>query len=95
MSRSHEQLRVFHAANEVVLAVYRQQLQLFEGRRVRTRSQIRRAAVSVACNIVERDARESGRDYVIFLHIALGSSCELDGLLSLVRRLEMASGPDW
>jgi four helix bundle protein len=95
MSRNHEQLRVFHDAHEVAIAVYQQSQGFPRDEWFGLRSQVRRAAVSVACNIVEGNVRESGRDYVRFLHIALGSSCELDYLLSLIRALNMAPESDW
>jgi four helix bundle protein len=51
------------------------------------RMQIRRAAVSSAANIVEGCARDSTREYVRFLIIALGSSSETRYLLDISRRL--------
>ena len=50
---------------------------------------MRRAAVSVATNIVEGNARGSERDYVRFLQIAFGSICELQYLIVLVGELKM------
>jgi four helix bundle protein len=95
MSRNHERLRVFHDADELVIAVYQQSQAFPKDEWFGLRGQMRRAAVSVACNIVEGSARATGRDYVRFLHIALGSSCELDYLLSLVIRLKMEPNSDW
>ena len=95
MSRNHEQLRVFREAHELAIAVYQQSQGFPKDEWFGLRSQVRRAAVSIPCNIVEGNARETSRDYLRFLHIALGSSCELDHLMSLVRELNMTSRSDW
>ena len=50
-------------------------------------SQIRRAASSVAANIVEGASRESLKDYLHFLQIARGSLAETQYFLHLARRL--------
>jgi len=41
------------------------------------RDQMRRAAVSICCNIAEGDERNSNRDSIRFFHIAKGSLAEL------------------
>jgi len=50
-------------------------------------SQIRRAAVSVASNIAEGAARRTDKDFIHFLHIALGSASELDTQLEIASRI--------
>ena len=85
MSRNHERMRVLHDAHSLAIAVYRHSQDFPRDEWFGLRSQVRRAAVSIACNIVEGSARETTRDYLRFLNIALGSSSELNYLMSLVQ----------
>ena len=95
MSRDHKKLRVFHDANAVTIAIYTQTRQFPREEVFGLRAQMRRAAVSVPCNIVEGSARDSSRDYLKFLHIALASACELHYLVELSNELGLAPGSDW
>ena len=87
MSRDHRKLRVFHLADRQVLNVYRVCAAFPAAERFGLVSQLRRASVSAAVNIVEGTARESEGEYVHFLNIALGSATEVRYLLDLSCRL--------
>jgi four helix bundle protein len=49
--------------------------------------QTRRSAVSIPSNIAEGAARSSSKEFVQYLHIALGSAAELETQLLLARRM--------
>ena len=80
MGRDHLKLTVFHKSDELVVLVYRLTRD-FPDERFGLRAQLRRASLSIPTNIVEGCARDSRRDYIRFLDIALGSSAETDYLL--------------
>lgn len=94
MSRDHSKLKVFAMADELVPAVYRATATFPQEERYGLVSQLRRAAISVAANIVEGCARRTTRDYVHFLETALGSASELRYLLDVSSRLGFLSKGD-
>ena len=87
MSRDHRTLRVFGIADALVIAIYQATRAFPVEERYGLQAQIRRAAVSVATNIVEGCARRSEREYLNFLNIATGSAAEMRYLCDLSHRL--------
>jgi four helix bundle protein len=71
MSRDHRKLRVFASGDELVLEIYQATQRFPRSEQFGLQAQLRRAAISVATNIVEGSARRSAREYGNFLNIAL------------------------
>src|SRR5688500_1067774 len=87
MARDHRRLRVFQEAHALTKAIYKETRSFPRDEWYGMRSQIRRAAVSVAANIVEGNARRGTPQYVNFLNIARGSAGELGYLVLLASDL--------
>jgi four helix bundle protein len=51
-------------------------------------NQLRRAAVSVPSNIAEGAARRSTKEFIQFLHVALGSVSEVETQVIIAQRLD-------
>jgi four helix bundle protein len=85
--RDYRKLRAFELADELVLMVYRTTKTFPKEELFGLTSQLRRAAVSIASNIVEGSGRESEAEYVRFLNMAYSSASEVCYQLSLAYRL--------
>ncbi len=85
--RDHRNLRAFLLADELAMLIYRESVNFPKEELFGLTSQIRRAAVSVASNIVEGCGRSSDIDFLRFLDMANGSLRELQYQISLAQRL--------
>lgn len=85
--KSHKELDVWKLAIETGVELYEHTSRFPKHELYGLSSQMRRACVSIASNIAEGAARNSKKDYVRFLYIALGSCAELETQLEIVSRL--------
>lgn len=92
--RDHTKLRAFELADEVAIEIYHVTKNFPKEEMYCLTSQMRRAAVSIASNIVEGCTRESQKEYFRFLEIAFGSLRELHYQLSIAFRLSYLSKED-
>ncbi|MCE6989763.1 four helix bundle protein [Dyadobacter sp. CY323] len=89
--KPHKQLNSWKKSFELVKILYAITASFPPDERFGLVSQIRRAAVSVPVNIAEGAARKGKKEFIHFLHIALGSLTELDTLILLSTDLKFMS----
>ena len=89
MATDHRKLSAFNLADELTVRLYKATVNFPAAERFGLRSQLRRATVSIATNIVEGCARDSDREHSRFFEIAFGSAREVIYLIELSTRLEM------
>ncbi len=76
--KDHRDLDVWKLAVELAKSVYEITGEYPKEESYGLAAQMRRSAVSVASNIAEGAARQGDKEFVRFLHMALGSASELD-----------------
>ena len=80
-------LRVWRAAKELAVMIYRTTARGQLARDFGLRDQLRRAAISIPSNIAEGDERDTNRDSVRFLYLAKGSFAELRTQLEIAHEV--------
>jgi four helix bundle protein len=91
MLKSYRDLLVWQKAMELAIKSYKLSSQ-FPGTEIYgLTSQIRRASVSVPCNIAEGYGRSSRKEYLQFLFVAQGSLKELETQAILAHQLSFVS----
>jgi four helix bundle protein len=86
--QSYRELKVWQAAMDLAESVYSVLASFPKSEAYGISQQIQRAVVSVPSNIAERHARDSTKDFLRFLSIAMGSLAELETQLLLSFRLQ-------
>lgn len=84
---THKDLDVWNDSVELVTNIYRLVSSFPREERFGLVDQIKRSAVSISSNIAEGAARNSDKEFLQFLYIALGSVAELDTQLIISKKL--------
>ena len=88
MALQHHNLIAWQRADDLYISLHLLTRRLFPpDERYELSAQLRRAAYSVAANIVEGFARNPGRDRIHFLRISFGSLAEVGYCLHVAKRL--------
>ncbi len=90
--KGYKKLLVWQKANEMVILTYALTKSFPRDEVYGLTSQLRRAAVSVAANIVEGSARQGKKELKNFCNIALGSLAETEYLIDLAYTLHYFDG---
>jgi four helix bundle protein len=91
MEKPHKKLNVWQTAMKVAQMVYKLTNAFPADEKFGLVSQMRRAAISIPCNIAEGAARQGKKEFKNFLSMAQGSLSELDTQLELSVLLEYLS----
>jgi four helix bundle protein len=89
MAQSYEDLVVWQRSMQLTNVVYRLTRDFPKEELYGLTNQIRRAAVSIACNIAEGQGRINAGEFRQFLGIARGSNCEVQTLLQIAENLNL------
>jgi four helix bundle protein len=94
-TKSYKDLIAYQKAYALTLEIYRVTKSFPTHELYAMVSQMRRAAVSIPCNISEGYRRGHQKEYIQFLNIARGSCGELETLLCLAKDLDYLNGKDF
>ena len=94
MEKPHKKLDVWQAAMKSTTMIYKLTKKFPEEEKFGLVSQMRRASISIPCNIAEGAARQGKREFKNFLSMAQGSLSELDTQIELAILLGYISTGD-
>ena len=89
--KSYRDLLVWQRAMDLSQEIYAVTKIFPKSEEYRITSQLIRAAISIPANIAEGHMRGTRKDYANFISIARGSTAELETLLMLAMRSELAA----
>ncbi|BFN37636.1 four helix bundle protein [Fidelibacter multiformis] len=88
---THKSLDIWKQSIDLVERVYKATLEFPDEEKFGLVSQIRKAAISIPSNIAEGAARQSDKENIYFLYIALASLSELDTQFIIAKKLDICN----
>jgi len=85
--KDYKELEVWKKGISLVLNIYETTKNFPKDERYALTDQIKRAAVSIPSNIAEGASRNTTKEFVQFLYIALGSASELETQMIIAEKL--------
>jgi four helix bundle protein len=93
--QTHKDLKVWQESRKLITEVYALTSKFPKEEVYSLTAQIKRSGISIPSNIAEGAARNSNKEYVHFLYIALGSTTELDTQLIIAKDLNFINEKDF
>ena len=87
MIKTHKDLEIWEESIELVINIYKTLEKFPDSEKFVLASQMQRAVISIPSNIAEGAARQSRKEFIKYLYIALGSLSELETQLIISERL--------
>jgi four helix bundle protein len=84
----YQDLKVWQKSMDLIVQIYQLAKSLPAIETYNLSDQIRRSSLSIPSNIAEGSGRNTTKEYIQFLYMALGSACELETQLFVIQRLE-------
>jgi len=81
--KNYKELKVWEKSYQLCLDIYKITKEFPQSERYGITAQMRRAALSIPSNIAEGYGRKTTQDYIRFLYMDYGSTCELETQLLL------------
>lgn len=95
MRHEYRKLKIWQRSMDLSVLIYKTTGQFPKEEIYTLVSQLKRAVVSIPSNIAEGSGRNTDKEFIQFLFIAYGSSCELDTQIELSKRLSFISDEDF
>ena len=89
--KTHKDLIVWQKSIDFVVVIYETTKSYPKEENFSLVSQMKRASTSIPANIAEGSGRRSTKEFIQFLHIALGSASELETFIIISNKLDFIS----